>query len=226
MVTMGSNVEYTYNCYGVMLNITSPFIIKIIDYGVSHVQNVDDGWVESNPNIVLNGGVSNVYDDFFDLSLVTTLYFLNEETVNEDINNILQKNSFTPYTGSVNDGLYYVGREYNPDWYNIVTEIFSPITDKYYNNPIAITKSVDGFVIEVLTDFSKDFKVKNIYSSEGTKEMSEAFAKNKNNTKTAQKILKYQREYGGVMKYNKLLNISRRKLQPKILFDKIMQFTS
>lgn len=230
LISMGEIQEFSYNCYGQTLQINSPFKIKIIDYGTSYVEGVVDDWVEINPNTVFTGAVPNVYDDFFDLAYVISVYLHQEEIIQPEINSLLEANSFVPYKGekgwTVDNGRYYIGRERNPEWINIIVEGLSFITDRFYNNPVPIRKNIEDIGDEAFDDFGRYFKLRNLHTLQDQIKLQSLIEDNRNNPIVQTKLLKYQREYGGVMAYQKLLKISRRKVTAKALFLEIMKLTN
>ena len=228
LVSLGPEQLLTYSCYGQTYTIVSPFQIKILDYGTSYVENISDDWVEINVNTVFNGAVPNVYDDFFDMAYITAVYMHNENIIHPGINALLTSNSFIPYTGQEGwtvDQIYYVGREKNPGWITILVEGISFITDTFYTNPIPMRKSIDVFFSDLLDDFASYFKLRDVRTIEGQKELQRWLDANTDNPVVKEKILKYQREYGGVMAFNKLNNIRKRTVSVKDLFNEIINLT-
>lgn len=61
---------YEYNCFNTRYLIRSPYEIKLIDFGSSHVKGVNNTWVDINIASMENGIIPSIYDDFYDLSTI------------------------------------------------------------------------------------------------------------------------------------------------------------
>jgi len=70
---------------------------KIIDFGYSHVPNVT-GWIEANHGVITIGGISSVFDPWFDIvRLIMIYYLLSHQRVDPDIAGILEANKFSTW---------------------------------------------------------------------------------------------------------------------------------
>jgi len=225
IVHMNTPQLYTYTCFGKVYPLISPFQIKLIDYESSYLEGVRDTWVTINNSSVMCGMVPSVFDDFFDLAFVVTWHLYDTKTVSTKVNQLLLQNSFIPYDPDLElperwDKSSFLGREYNPNWERVLYTSTDFITDYYYNTPVPINMTIDDFLDKVLIVFGKEINI-SPYTSQGQVDISIHVNQNEDSVKNL--LLRYRRDYGGVIKFQKERNIKRRTVSPKMLLETVLE---
>ena len=243
LISLGPYREERYRCYGREYSIVTPFTIKIIDYGYSHLEGVYGDYVEVNYSAMINGAVPNVYDPFFDMTYVITWWLRSEKIINKRINDLLIFNSFIPYEGQISSlseldkykdkELFYLGREYNPDWLDLryyPEWVFS--TDPYYSSLRAtkgtLIRYTGDLVIDLIDYYNSVVEPKERVRLDRTdpmpiyKRIVEMY-KSGNYQQLNEIANNYRIRFGGLMKYLKEEKIKKRPITPKQLFETILE---
>ena len=194
--------EYSYSCFGKDYSIVSKFGIKLIDYETNYIEGLSDERVNLDAMKIYCGMVPNVFDPFYDLAFVGNLYFWTLNIYDIQFANMLNMNSFVPYSpySKIEDykiNGFFIGREKNPDWRDILLYEFDFITNTYYTSRESCPKTVKEFLSDVILSPPK----------------------------SPNELFKLKKLYGSVIKYNKEKNIRNRKYSGQMIFEYFMLIT-
>lgn len=204
----------TYTCFGKEYTISSPFRFKIIDYGYSYIEGVERTWCECNGSVLFSGGIPNVYDSFFDLAYFFYVICNAYSYRGTDIFDLMEKNSFVPRVLSENYFEYqyiYRGREFNPEWYSLITSPTLTTINDYANNLYYINPKTDPRTLKEFED-------------EATNILQSMSPRNEERNKPI--IMDLKKQLAGVMKGEKERKMAKRTVTTQQFFNKILEFTN
>ena len=220
IVDVGPTQEYTYQCFGQTITINSPYRIKFIDYDLSYVDDVEPLWLRDiDPKTIINGCISDIYDDFYDMSYFIMCYLIFIKTIDDDLNNLIKPNSF--YVYSLEEPLasiFEYGREHYPDWAVLGDNRYRPLFDNYYCDlhDMNEAKSVSVFATESIQRMKDHLKVKNINS------LSKSITQRMIDPVVSGMVDNIGKEFGSVMRWNKMQQMNKRTTTVEQLFTQAM----
>lgn len=94
LVKTNTPVQYPLKIQDDIKIINSNFIVKIIDFGRSYIQSIDNQWAESSLDSLCNGVVPSVYDDMYDLCKIMTAFTYEFYARNDHLIDFFKNNSF------------------------------------------------------------------------------------------------------------------------------------
>jgi len=118
-----------YHFFDQDYTISSNFHIWIIDHGGSHIAGLEHGEYESNIASLSCGVVPSVFDNLYDLSVVTMAYIYKYKKPSAILNEALTAACFEAYYGGSNPYAAYYGRD---EYYQNIVESLVKIDNNYF----------------------------------------------------------------------------------------------
>jgi len=101
----------SYNFFGREHLIESHHKIWIIDHGVSHLQDIKEGVFEGNMGTIMAGAIPSVFDELFDLSVITMGYCYSYQRPNSIFNWALDLAGLKSFQGGEIEFPHFLGHE-------------------------------------------------------------------------------------------------------------------